>query len=281
MLPNIAAIHPIVVHFAVSLLFVGVGLRFLSFWPKARFATSAAALLLIGGGIATVFATESGLDAHGPAERIPGAAQAVRTHEESGELTRNIFLVVAALEIAGLMLGADTKKKWRTRAHVTAAVVGLGGLVSLFETAEHGGELAYSYAGGIGTRTGDVEDVERLLVAGLYHQAQADREAGNSEGAARLFEELALRRPQDPSVQLLRAQSLLSDGGDAEGALTLLAGIRPGESTRLILRKALLTADVYVALARTEDAIEYLTGIQRQFPENGRLRTRIEALSGA
>lgn len=281
MLPNIAAIHPIVVHFVVSLLFVGVGLRVLSFWPKARFASSAAALLLIGGALATVVAAESGMDAHGPAERIPGVAEEVRTHEASGELTRNIFLIVAALEIAGLMLGADTKKKWRAGAHVTAALVGLGGLTVLYETAEHGGSLAYSYAGGIGTRTGDVEDVERLLVAGLYHQAQADREAGNAEGAARLFEELARRRPQDPSVQLLHAQSLLSDSGDAEGALALLTGINPGEGARLILRAALLTADVYVALERTEDAIEHLTDIQRQFPENERLRTRIEALSGS
>lgn len=281
MLPDIGGLHPIVVHFVVSLLFVGVGFRLLSFWPKARFANSAAVLLLVGGAIATVFATESGLDAHGPAERIPGAAQAVRDHEEWGERTRNIFLVVAALEIAGLMLGADSRKKWRVRTHVVSVLVGLGGLTSLYETAEHGGILAYSYAGGIGTRTGAVEDVERLLIAGLYHQAHADREAGNAEAAARLFEELARRRPQDPSVQLLHAQSLLIDQDDAESALALLEGINPGEEVRMILRKALLTADVYVALDRTDDAIRHLTDLQREFPENERLGSRIDALSGA
>lgn len=281
MLPDFGGLHPIVVHFVISLLFVGVGLRFLSFWPKVRFANSAAALLIIGGAIAAVFAAESGHDAHGPAERIPGVAQEVRSHEASGELTRNIFLIVAVLEIAGLMMATDSKKKWRLRAHVASALVGLGGLASLYETAEHGGSLAYSYAGGIGTRTGAVEDVERLLVAGLYHQAQADREAGNSEAAGRLFAELAQRRPQDPSVQILYAQSLLSDSDDAEGALTLLAGIRPGDGARLILRKALLTADVYVALDRTEEAIQHLVGVQGQFPDNGRLQERLDALRGS
>ena len=63
----------------------------------------------------------------------------------------------------------------------------------VYETSEHGGELVYSYAGGLGIRTGDEKDIERLLLAGYYNQAMADRKAGRSDSAAQL-----IRRGRQP-----------------------------------------------------------------------------------
>ena len=40
-------------------------------------------------------------------------------------------------------------------------------------------------------RSGDPKDVERLLLAGYYHQALADREAGRHEQAATLIAQAA------------------------------------------------------------------------------------------
>ena len=51
-----------------------------------------------------------------------------------GERSRNIFLVVAALEIAALIPAAQ---RWRKGVHLASAVVGLGGAFSLYETGEH------------------------------------------------------------------------------------------------------------------------------------------------
>ena len=49
--------------------------------------------------------------------------------------------------------------------------------IARFEAAEHGGELLYSYAGGVGTRSGEPADFKRLPVAGLYNASRIDREA--------------------------------------------------------------------------------------------------------
>src|SRR2546422_9497689 len=60
--------------------------------------------------------------------RVPGARAAVMEHEEWGERTRNIFLVVAALEIAALI---PAVQRWRKGVRIASAVVGLAGAFSL------------------------------------------------------------------------------------------------------------------------------------------------------
>ncbi|HEY9226622.1 MAG TPA: DUF2231 domain-containing protein, partial [Gemmatimonadaceae bacterium] len=174
-MPNLGVFHPQVVHFAVVLLFVGVALRVLSFAIRRPFVNHAALWCLVFGTLAAVIAVKSGTDAHGPVERIPGVRDAVMEHEELGERARNIFFGVAALEVIALAFSAKPSTARFTRwAYVGSAVVGIVGGVVLYEAAEHGGQLVYSYAGGPGLRTGAPKDLERLLVAGLYNQSQAD-----------------------------------------------------------------------------------------------------------
>src|SRR5213076_107795 len=160
---TLAALHPQIVHFVIALLFVGVVLRCVSLTGRAPFTGPAARVLLLVGTGAAVLAVQSGTAAHGPVERVPGARAAVGEHEEWGERTRNIFLVVAALEAVALVPAA---RRWRKGTLVMSAVVGLVGAVALYEAGAHGGELVYSYAGGVGIRSGDTADVGRLLVAG-------------------------------------------------------------------------------------------------------------------
>src|SRR3989441_7822848 len=117
---------------------MGVLLRCVSLTGKAAFTGPAAAVLLLVGTVAAVLAVKSGTDAHGPVERVPGARAAVMEHEEWGERTRNIFLVVAALEIAALIPAAQRRRKG---VHLASALVGLAGAFSLYEAAEHGGAL--------------------------------------------------------------------------------------------------------------------------------------------
>src|SRR6266480_5829942 len=103
-MPNIGAYHPIIVHFAIALLVVGVTFRWISLTGRAPFTGPAAATLILAGAVAALLAVHSGTDAHGPVERIPGARNAVGEHEEWGERTRNIFLIVGAIEIAAPIL---------------------------------------------------------------------------------------------------------------------------------------------------------------------------------
>src|SRR5690242_5277992 len=83
-MPNLAQFHPQIVHFVVVLMLVGVAFRIISLTGKFKFTDHAAAALLIGGAVASYFAWKSGIDAHGPVERIPGARGMVQEHEELG-----------------------------------------------------------------------------------------------------------------------------------------------------------------------------------------------------
>jgi tetratricopeptide (TPR) repeat protein len=149
----------------------------------------------------------------------------------------------------------------------------------LYEAGEHGGELVYSYAGGVGIRTGEPEDVGRLLIAAAYHQAQADRKAGRPADAAAVIAEVARRHPSDPGIQMLSAESALLDRKSPDEALALLGRITvPSDDARLRVRHAMLTADAHEAAGRPDAARATLQQILAAYPENARLKQRLEAL---
>jgi uncharacterized membrane protein len=278
-MPSLAAFHPPIVHFAIGLLVAGVVLRCLSLTGRAAWSGPAAATLLLAGTLAAVAAARSGAQAHGPVERVPGSAPAVQEHEEWGIRTRNLFLLVALLELAALGLRARGRAK---PVLIASGVLGLLGLFFLYETGEHGGELVYSYAGGVGIRTGAPQDVGRLLLAGLYHQAQADRAAHRPEDAATLIDLASRRFPSDPAVQLMAAESLLLDRKDAPAAVARLMSISiPGDDRRLRIRRAFLLADALEASGRRADALSTLEELKADFPQSERLKKRIDELRGS
>lgn len=267
-MPDIAAFHPQIVHFAVALLIVGVLFRWVSLTGRLKFTGPAAATLLLLGTVATFAAFESGRQAHGPVERIPGVGHAVHEHEEWGERTRTVFAGVAVLELAGLAL-LWKKNRFAKAALALSAVVGLAGVVVLAEAAEHGGDLVYSHAGGPGLRTGDPGDVENLFVAGIYEQAMQDREAGRHAQAAELVDLAARRFPDDPDWQLLSAESLIEDRGDPRAALARLETIEvPPDDRRTTLRVGLLRAEAYQGAGDSAAARRELEGLKSSFPDS-------------
>lgn len=264
-MPDIAALHPQVVHFVVALGIVGVLFRIVSLTGKAAWTSPSATALLILAAGASFVATESGEQAHGIPERIPGAREVVHEHEEAGEMARNLFVLIALIEVAGVALAKSDKAKFL---RMGSAAVGLAACFYLYEAGEHGGELVYSYAGGVGTRSGNPEDVTRLLVAGLYQQARAKRQAGDSAEAARLIDELARQRPGDAAIQLLQAESALRDRKDPATALTLLAAITPSDRDRFAkIRVGLLRVDAYLAAGFRDSAQATLAPLAQEFPD--------------
>ena len=276
-MPDIAAFHPQIVHFVVSTLIIGVIFRWISLTGKASFTRPAAATLLILGAVAAVAAAESGSQAHEKAERMPGVRAAVQTHENWGDNTRDVFLVIGALEIIALAL--TKRPQWRRYAEVASAVVGLGGLYVLYGAAERGGDLVYSYAGGVGLRTGNPDDVGRLLNAGLFNQAMLARSAHRNAEADSLISELARRNPASVEVQLVAAQSLMADRKDPQAALAALDRIVvPDSQAFLRMRIAYAKVDVYTAAAMRDSARALLTRLVAQYPDNPRIRQRLERL---
>jgi hypothetical protein len=161
---------------------------------------------------------------------------------------------------------------------MTSTAVGVLGLGALYQAGEHGGELVYAYAGGVGTRSGNPQDVGRLLRAGLYQQALADRKAGRPGSAAALFDIAAQRFPDDVEVQLARAESLLIDRHDVPATLEALRSIMPAADNRAArIRHGMLTADALVAAGQREGAIATLQQLQAAVP-SPRVQQRLDAM---
>ena len=273
-MPNIGVYHPVIVHFAIVLLIVGAIFRWVSLSGRAAFTGPAAATLLLAGALAAALAVHSGLDAHGPVERIPGARQAVGDHEEAGEWARNVFLVVAALELAALAARRRNLNVARG-ALWGSAVVCVFGVAALVKAADRGEDLVYNYAGGVGIRSGDTADVTRLYLAGLYQAAQQARTQQDGARAAELFGQLERQFPNDTTVRLLAIESLVRDKHNGRAALAALSrfAVRP-DDRRLRLRVGFLKADAYVVAGRPDSARATLQQLAQDFPD---MQQRIEA----
>lgn len=270
-----AALHPEVVHFTIVLAIVGVAFRLVSLLGRPAFASPAATTLLLLAAVASVVSVRSGTAAHAPVERAPGARPAVMEHEEWGERTQTALLIVGAIEILGLIMRRSPRIKI---VHSLAAVAGLAAVFCVYEAGEHGGELVYAYAGGVGLRSGDPEDVDRLLLAGMYHKALAERTAGRLEQAASLFSDAAVRFPRDPEVRMFEAESMLRDRKNPQGALDALAKIDlPSGNRFMAFQHATLQADAYEALGQRDAAAGALEQVLKTYP-NARLQQRLVSL---
>jgi uncharacterized membrane protein len=271
---DIGFYHPLIVHFAIALAIVGVLFRWMAFTGAAKFAGPAAAALLLLGTAAAVVAAQSGSDASVDVEALPGAAALVRQHGEWGLRTRNILLAISALEVFAVLV---TRRDWARAALLASGALGLAALVCVVETGERGGEIVYAHAGGVGTRSGDPADVERLLLAGLYHQAELDERDGRADDAAALIGMAARRFPSEPAVQVTAAQSLLEHRHDPAAALALLRTVAVAAADPQVrFRHGWLTADALEALGQTDMAQATLQQLRTEFPDSARLRRRLD-----
>jgi len=188
-------------------------------------------------------------------------------HEDAGHWARNVFLVVALLEIIALV----AKKRSVQIARVAlwgSAVVGIFGFAAILKAADKGGDLVYEYAGGVGTRSGDTTDVNRLYLAGLYQAAQQARAQHDSARAAALFAQLEREFPNDTSVRLLVIESLVRDRDNGRAALAALARFPVrADDRRLQLRIGFLRADAYVAAGKPDSARVVLEQLRSAFPD--------------
>lgn len=276
-MPDIAAFHPQVVHFVIALSIVGVALRLISLSGKLAFTRPAAATLLILAAGAAVAAAESGSQAHERVERIPGVGAQVRAHEDAGEWARDVLLVVAGLEIIGLVL--TRRDQWRRYAEIASAVAGLAAVGAVYKAGDRGGDLVYSYGGGPGLRTGDTVDVARLLNAGLFDEAMVARSAHRSAEADSLISELARRNPGNVEVQLVAAQSLMTDRKDPGAALAALDRIVvPDSQAFLRMRVAFAKVSVFSDAGMKDSARALLTKLAAENPNNTRIRQSLERL---
>jgi TolA-binding protein len=197
-------------------------------------------------------------------------------HEDAGHWARNVFIVIALLEIVAI--GARRKSINVARVALWAsAVVGIAGGAAIIKAADRGGDLVYAYAGGVGTRTGDTAAVTRLYLAGLYQAALQARTQKDSVRAASLFSDMERQFPNDTNVRLLVAESQLRDKHDSRGALVTLSRLPAPPGNRFLAsRVAFLKADAYVAAGKPDSARATLEQLAVAYPELAeRVRGRI------
>ncbi len=273
-MPDIAALHPQLVHFVVALSILGALLRWISLTRRLAFTRPAAAVLLIVAAGASVVAVESGDQAHEHVEGIPGVGAQVRAHQDAGEWARDVLIVVGALELAGLALAK--RGAWRRWAETASAVACLAAVGAVYQAADRGGDLVYSYDGGPGVRTGDTLDVHRLLTAGLFQEAMLARREHRSAEADSLITELARRNPNDLDVQLTAAQSLIVDRKDPQAALAALGRIVVPDTARILkLRLAFTREEAFSAAGMKDSARAVLEKLVAENPGDQRLKDRL------
>ena len=275
-MPDIGYFHPQIVHFVIAGLLIGCGFRWLSLTGKFPWADRPATILLVVGAIIAVFAVLSGTDAHELAERIPGVAKAVQDHEDAGHDVRNFFLIIALVECLALV---PAFAKWRKWMLIASGLLCVWGAYDIYDVGRLGGVLVYSYAGGVGMRTGDSADVNNTVRSALYNRALLDRQQKNADAAAREFAELAQRFPNDPQVQLAAIGSMIQDKKDPAGALAALRAMPvPADSSRMWGRYQSARADAFEALGQKDSAKAVIGLMLKKFPDSQRLKARMQKL---
>jgi uncharacterized membrane protein len=142
-LPNI---HPILVHFPIALLTLGVGIDAVALlWRKeARIKQMATALVVIGA-VLLIPTYLTGRQAGDQATSPFAQAQLVLTeHADWAWLTLWFFLIYAAAR-----LGISYTRKLEGTVHAVAFLIGAGGLFLVMQTGDHGGQLVFEMGVGV------------------------------------------------------------------------------------------------------------------------------------
>jgi uncharacterized membrane protein len=137
-------IHPIVVHFPISLLCVSVAFDALaSRWPTGGLREASLYSLLAGVMSAALAVAMGGME-EDLAKRAGAPESVLELHESLGTVTLVVFVVLLGLRLA---------MQWGWLNEIRFLTLGLGviGIVILALTGYWGGELVYTY--GIGVKT--------------------------------------------------------------------------------------------------------------------------------
>ncbi len=130
-IPSWDALHPLIIHFPIALLliapiFIVIGAVLTP--AKGRSYLVAALVLLLVGTAAIFVAVETGEAAGKLAERTPGMARVLETHESLAERTQAVFSVLSA-DIPCAVGGALVAEKGRHSSDNNDSAAGLPGPV--------------------------------------------------------------------------------------------------------------------------------------------------------
>ena len=137
-------LHPIIVHFPIALLLVGLVADLFGHFAKKKFFSKAGLLLLLLGTAGTIAAFLSGDHAGEGMPEIGSLSQAVDIHEEAAELTLWLAIITSVVRLASLWI-----VRYGKLLTLTALGLFLITAASVARTGYYGGELVYKHAAGV------------------------------------------------------------------------------------------------------------------------------------
>lgn len=139
-------LHPMVVHFPIALLTLGLAASVLEAWRgRPAWLTEAASWLLWLGAASVWAAVGLGLLAERTAEHVPMAWEVLAHHEELAYWTGGIFSGLAVWRI-WMHRRSYEVGRWIKVTFLAGWVLAVG---VLMYTAQHGGQLVYEYGMGV------------------------------------------------------------------------------------------------------------------------------------
>ena len=137
-------LHPQLIHFPIALLVTGLFVDLAGRITRRDWLTHAALIFLVVGTLGTVAATQSGKAQEDQILTTPEIHEVLEEHEEGGKRTMWFFLVITTARV-----GLAWRRKFTPMMSWIFVAVWSVGLVLLFETAHHGGELVYTHGAGV------------------------------------------------------------------------------------------------------------------------------------
>lgn len=132
-------LHPLLVHFPIALLFIGVVAQFLTFWKEDYF-EKIALFLLPTGFVFAVISYVTGDSAEGYAFDHWGRQvdSIIHTHETYALITLVVFGAITALKLLNLIIPL----KW---IKPLVLILCLSGIITLSLTGHYGGKIVYDH----------------------------------------------------------------------------------------------------------------------------------------
>ena len=137
-------LHPMIVHFPIALLIIGLLADAIGLFLKKDFFTKAGFYLLILGTLGVIAAYFSGNLAGEGVTEAGSLKQALETHEDAAELSVWLMAAAALVRITFVII-----KRYSGILKWTAFALFLIGVLSIARTGYYGGELVYKHAAGV------------------------------------------------------------------------------------------------------------------------------------
>jgi uncharacterized membrane protein len=137
-------LHPMLVHFPIALLIIGLLADIVGVFTKREFYSRMALVLLILGTVGLIAAYFSGHQAAEGLMETGPLSMAVETHEEAALLT--LWLMIATTLVR---LGLTVMRKYSGFVRLIPLAIFIMGVGSMVRTGYYGGELVFKHAAGV------------------------------------------------------------------------------------------------------------------------------------